>query len=57
MPAGLARLRRTDPDEVLQIQQQVARLFQQNLASGLAVTGFERSSDSGTYLFSSWPSD
>lgn len=57
VPAGLDRLRRTDPDEVLQIQQQVARLFQQNLASGLAVTGFERSPDSGTYLFSSWPSD
>ncbi len=56
VPAGLDRLRRTDPGEVLQIQQQVARLFQQNLASGLAVTGFERSSDSGTYLFSSWPS-
>ncbi|HTM14332.1 MAG TPA: GNAT family N-acetyltransferase [Bryobacteraceae bacterium] len=57
VPAGLDRLRRTDPDEVLQIQQQVARLFQQNLASGLAVTGFERSPDSGAYLFSSWPSD
>jgi predicted GNAT superfamily acetyltransferase len=57
VPAGLARLRRTDPDEVLQIQQQVARLFQHNLASGLAVTGFERSAEFGTYLFSSWPSD
>jgi predicted GNAT superfamily acetyltransferase len=57
VPTGLDRLRRTDPDEVLQIQQQVAHLFQQNLASGLAVTGFERSSDSGAYLFSSWPSE
>ena len=57
VPAGIDRLRRTDPAEALQIQQQVARLFQQNLASGLAVTGFERSSEFGTYLFSSWPSD
>jgi predicted GNAT superfamily acetyltransferase len=57
VPAGLDRLRRTDPDEVLQIQHQVARLFKQNLASGLVVTGFERSSDSGAYLFSSWPSE
>ncbi len=57
VPIGLDRLRRTDPDEVLEIQQRVARLFQQNLASGLAVTGFARSADSGTYLFSSWPSD
>ena len=57
VPVGLDRLRRTDPHEVLQIQQQVARLFQQNLANRLAVTGFERSTDFGTYLFSSWPSD
>jgi len=57
IPAGLDRLRRTDPGEVLQIQQRVAGLFQQNLADGLAVTGFERSPDFGTYLFSSWPSD
>jgi predicted GNAT superfamily acetyltransferase len=57
VPTGLDRLRRTDPAEVLEVQQRVARLFQQNLASGLAVTGFERSIDSGIYLFSSWPSD
>ena len=57
VPVGLDRLRRTDPNEVLEIQQRVARLFQQNLANGLAVTGFERSAEAGTYLFSSWPSD
>ena len=57
VPKGLDRLRRTDPAEVIDIQQRVARLFQQNLESGLAVTGFERSADHGTYLFSSWPSD
>jgi len=57
VPAGLDRLRRSEPSEVLEIQQRVARLFRQNLENGLAVTGFERSNDSGTYLFSSWPSD
>jgi predicted GNAT superfamily acetyltransferase len=57
IPAGLDRLRRTDPGEVLLIQQRVAGLFQQNLADGLTVTGFERSPDFGTYLLSSWPSD
>ena len=57
VPTGLDRLRLTDPNEVLEVQQRVARLFQQNFASGLAVTGFERSSDFGTYLFSSWPSE
>jgi len=55
--ADVDRLKRTDPDDAQQIQQRVARLFQEYLASGLAVTGFERSTDSGTYLFSSWPSD
>ena len=55
--ADIDRLKRTDPDDAQQIQQRVARLFQEYLASGLAVTGFERSTDSGTYLFSSWPSD
>lgn len=57
VPVGLDRLRRSDPDEVTEIQQRVARLFQQNLEAGLAVTGFERSAEFGTYLFSSWPSD
>jgi predicted GNAT superfamily acetyltransferase len=57
VPAGLDKLRRTEPAEVLEIQQRVARLFQHNLEAGLAVTGFERSPEFGTYLFSSWPSD
>ncbi len=57
VPTGLDRLRLTNPDEVLEIQQRVGRLFQENFASGLAVTGFERSADFGTYLFSSWPSE
>ncbi len=57
VPTGLDRLRRTEPTEVIEIQQRVARLFQQNLDAGLAVTGFERSPEFGTYLFSSWPSD
>jgi predicted GNAT superfamily acetyltransferase len=57
VPTGVDRLRRTDPGEVIEIQRRVARLFQQNLDAGLAVTGFERSPEFGTYLFSSWPSD
>ena len=53
----IERLKRTDPDEARQVQQHVARLFQEYLANGLAATGFERSPEFGTYLFSSWPSD
>ena len=44
------------PNEARDIQQRVARLFQEYLASGLIATGFERSSDFGTYLFTPCPS-
>jgi predicted GNAT superfamily acetyltransferase len=57
VPTDVERLRRTDPAEAVDIQQRTMRLFQQNLENGLAVTGFERSPEFGTYLFSSWPSD
>ncbi len=57
VPTDVERLRRTDPAEAVEIQQRTMRLFQQNIESGLAVTGFERSPKVGTYLFSSWPSD
>jgi predicted GNAT superfamily acetyltransferase len=57
VPTDVDRLRRTDPAEAVEIQQRTMRLFQQNLENGLAVTGFERSPEFGTYLFSSWPSD
>lgn len=61
VPGEIDQLKRTDPGEAGRIQEQVARLFQEYLSSGLAVTGFERSADFGTYLFSSlspsWPSD
>ena len=55
VPAEIARLRQTDPEEARGIQQHVGRLFQQYLATGLAATGFERSPEFGTYLFSPWP--
>ena len=57
VPTDIDRLRRTDPAEAVEIQQRTMRLFQQNLENGLAVTGFDRSPEFGTYLFSSWPSD
>jgi predicted GNAT superfamily acetyltransferase len=37
-------------------QEILARELQRHFADGLAVTGFERSGDSGTYLLSPWPS-
>jgi predicted GNAT superfamily acetyltransferase len=57
VPTRVEQLRRTDPAEAVDIQQRTMRLFQQNFGNGLAVTGFERSPEFGTYLFSSWPSE
>jgi predicted GNAT superfamily acetyltransferase len=37
-------------------QEVMGRELQRHFADGLAVTGFERSGDSGTYLLSPWPS-
>jgi predicted GNAT superfamily acetyltransferase len=55
VPTEIERLKRTDPGEARQVQQHVARLFQEYLANGLAATGFERSPEFGTYLFSQRP--
>jgi|HubBroStandDraft_6_1064221.scaffolds.fasta_scaffold111856_2 predicted GNAT superfamily acetyltransferase len=44
------------PQRSRESQQALAREFERHFADGLAMTGFERSGDSGTYLLSPWPS-
>jgi predicted GNAT superfamily acetyltransferase len=44
------------PEKTRESQAELARELQKYFADGLAVTGFERSGDSGTYLLSPWPS-
>jgi predicted GNAT superfamily acetyltransferase len=44
------------PHKTRESQHELAREFQRHFVDGLAVTGFERSGESGTYLFSPWPS-
>ncbi len=44
------------PQKTRESQAALARKLQRHFADGLAVTGFERSGDSGTYLLSPWPS-
>jgi predicted GNAT superfamily acetyltransferase len=44
------------PRKTLESQEALGRVLQRHFADGLAVTGFERSEDSGTYLLSPWPS-
>jgi len=55
VPAGIDRIRREDISNALKIQKDVSRKFMEYLDAGLAVTGFERSEEAGTYLFSRWP--
>lgn len=57
VPNDIAELRQHFPKGAREIQQRVSDAFQAHFQRGLAVTGFERTSDSGVYLFSQWPSE
>jgi predicted GNAT superfamily acetyltransferase len=56
IPASIAQIKHTHPERAREIQAAVAREFQKHLSAGLVATGFERSPDAGTYLFTPWPS-
>jgi predicted GNAT superfamily acetyltransferase len=55
VPASIARIRQEDPDRARRIQSAIADQFIALFAENLAVTGFEMTSDAGTYLLSPWP--
>ncbi len=54
VPVGIARLKTEDPKEAKRIQQRVRESFTAGFRRGLAVVGFERSEDFGTYLLGPW---
>ncbi len=56
VPNDIAELRQHDPKHAREIQLRLSDSFLAHFQRGLAVTGFERTSDSGVYLFSQWPS-
>lgn len=56
VPADIARIKRADPERARDIQCAVAEQFAKCLKQNLAATGFERGEETGSYLFSSWPS-
>jgi predicted GNAT superfamily acetyltransferase len=56
VPATINTLATSAPAQALQIQQHIGEQFDHHFRAGLAVTGFEKSTDSGTYLLSPWPS-
>jgi predicted GNAT superfamily acetyltransferase len=50
------KIKANDFAQAREIQMRVADQFQEYFAKNLAVTGFERSAENGTYLFSPWES-
>ncbi len=56
VPADIAMLRAENPKMARDIQQAVSEQFLEHFSKGLAVVGFERSEESGTYLLAPWES-
>jgi predicted GNAT superfamily acetyltransferase len=56
IPSNINALIETDPARARQIQKEVGDQFDQHFRAGLAVIGFEKSEDSGTYLLGTWES-
>lgn len=56
IPAEIAALRSEDPKRAREIQQQASDGFQAAFDRGLAVVGFEKSKEAGTYLLGKWES-
>src|SRR5262249_21245897 len=54
VPSAIDRLRTGDPKQARQIQKAVGERFQKLFDMGLAVIGFERSEESGSYLLGFW---
>ncbi len=57
VPATIAALRRDDTKAARVIQERVGAEFNEAFRRGLAVTGFERSEEAGTYLLGPWDSE
>lgn len=56
VPVGIAEIRATDAGRAREIQARVSDQFLDHLGRGLAVIGFERTPEAGTYLLGKWES-
>ena len=54
VPATISELRKSDPKEAREIQKTIGERFHKLFDMGLAVIGFERSEEAGTYLLGFW---
>jgi predicted GNAT superfamily acetyltransferase len=57
VPSNIAEIRTTDHKQAREIQQRVSDQFLEHFDKGLAVIGFERSAEAGTYLLGKWESN
>lgn len=56
IPAGIQLWKQEDPARARDAQAAISNQFLDHFRSGLAVVGFERSEDKGTYLIGKWQS-
>jgi predicted GNAT superfamily acetyltransferase len=56
VPSNINALIEADPAQASQIQREIGQQFDEHFRAGLAVTGFEKSEDSGIYLLGQWHS-
>ncbi|MGA2184320.1 MAG: GNAT family N-acetyltransferase [Bryobacteraceae bacterium] len=56
VPANITELRTADPERARAIQAATADALERAFADGLAVIGFERTDEAGTYLLGKWKS-
>jgi predicted GNAT superfamily acetyltransferase len=56
VPAAIADWRQSDPARAKETQASISEQFQTHFRAGLAVVGFERGSDAGSYIFGEWKS-
>lgn len=57
VPVDIGEIKKSDAARAREIQSSVSTQFDQHLSNGLAVVGFERSPEFGTYLLAPWPSN
>ena len=56
VPIAIQAWKKQDPTRAREAQASISQQFQEHFRAGLAVTGFERADDKGTYLLSKWHS-
>jgi predicted GNAT superfamily acetyltransferase len=54
VPSNIAKLREVEPAKAREIQLRISEEFREAFDRNLAVTGFERADDEGTYLLGPW---